>query len=218
METGLDGFGWRTLESARIPSTLTWDRDLLLSLPGGRVLDIGCGPAPGSVPTPGGTRICLDHNLSAVANARGSTRCDLAVCGDASALPFAAGTFDVVLCKAVLTAVVDEGRCRSVISESARVARRGGAVVVSDFLINDRDPYYAARYDACAVGPYGTFLAVDPSGGSAGDYTARHFDRRWVVDQVAMSDALDLVGYTEQRVRTRSGRESVGFTAVVHRR
>ncbi len=66
--------------------------------------------------------------------------------GDAEHLPFAAGDFDVVVCRYAFHHFEDPGR---VLGEMARVCRRGGSVVVEDLVVSE-DPArgaYQNRYE-----------------------------------------------------------------------
>lgn len=99
--------------------------------PGGRWLDVGCGTGALSetildVALPSEV-VGIDPSAGYVAYARSRVRDPRAHfdIGDARALPFAAGTFDVVVSGLVLNFVPDPAVA---VAEMARVARRGGAV------------------------------------------------------------------------------------------
>lgn len=63
--------------------------------------------------------------------------------GDAETLPYADESFDVVACRAAFHHFPDPGR---VLGEMARVARRGGRLVIADML-GSEDPERAAYHD-----------------------------------------------------------------------
>ncbi len=114
------------------------EEPLLLRHPppaGARVLDVGCGT--GEIETrlaalfPDATVIGVDVEESHLARAR--ERCAAFgervrfQTGDAFALPFDAGRFDLVVCRHVLQAVPDAPRA---VAEMARVTRSGGRLHV----------------------------------------------------------------------------------------
>ncbi|MEU0537079.1 class I SAM-dependent methyltransferase [Amycolatopsis tolypomycina] len=206
---------WRRLSACRIPSTLSWHQNVLGSLAGTNILDVGCGPAPdfSGLDHIGGLRVGVDFNHAAAPSVRGSKRCDLVVIGDATELPFVEDSFGIVLCKAVLTAVVAEDKCTKVLVEACRVTRPGGTVLVSDFLLNDDVEYFRARYGKLHSLPYGAFQVTDRVTGV--NYVARHFEDNWIRNQGATLSSLRVVDYFEHTVTTRSGRQSRGFTAII---
>jgi SAM-dependent methyltransferase len=121
----------------------TWEsaaRGLAMMLALGDVLDVGSGdgtiaeliaPRARSV-------VCLDRSEKVVAAARARlagqphTR---AIVGDASALPCARASFDVVLLFHVLTLVAHPNQ---VIAEAARVLRPGGVLLIATLDAHDR--------------------------------------------------------------------------------
>jgi SAM-dependent methyltransferase len=127
---------------------LPWARRLLAAVPpapGDRVLDIACGTgavASVAAPAAGGTGsvIGLDRSGEMLAVARRRLpQLDWRE-GDAQALPFGDGGFDVVLCQFGLMFVDDR---ELAVREMLRVLRHGGRVglVVWDGI--DRSPAYA---------------------------------------------------------------------------
>ena len=114
--------------------------------PGGRLLDVGCGPGTAALSLAArglrgamlvGVDVAIDKLVS-VAAAGGppdGTRVRFAA-GDAAALPFACASFDSTFCVAVLqhVNVIDEP-----IREFARVTRPGGRILVVE-------PDNSARY------------------------------------------------------------------------
>jgi ubiquinone/menaquinone biosynthesis C-methylase UbiE len=113
----------------------------LLPLEGRRVLDVGCGSggmlrdfaAWGAPPE---HLAGIDLLPERVASARSHGDGINYATGNAAALPYAAGSFDIVLLATVLTSVLDEGVRRQIAGETLRVLRRGGAVIWYDFTWN----------------------------------------------------------------------------------
>jgi SAM-dependent methyltransferase len=98
-----------------------------LARPGARVLDVGCGTGGVLAGLGSGVRpFGVDQSTLALAHcrARGLT----AVASSAGALPFAAGSFDVVMLLDVLEHFADEHR---LLAEVRRLVRAGGRVLVS---------------------------------------------------------------------------------------
>jgi ubiquinone/menaquinone biosynthesis C-methylase UbiE len=207
---------WRDLPAGRIPTTLAWTPDALNGLHGTNVLDLGCGPRLDFAAADGldGVKVGVDSNSSVLARAEHQPL----VCADNRALPFADHSFDLVLCKAVLTATVHEESCSLVLGEARRVLRPGGTLAVCDFLINEIDPYFTRRYSTgLTLGlPYGAFVATDSSGAAL--YTARHFAKEWVLRQVGELPELTLSSYGEAGGTTRTGRHIGVFTMLARRR
>lgn len=206
---------WRHLSPDTVPATLGWAPDALDGLRGADVLDLGCGPRPGFPPAGGfrGVKVGVDSNAAVLAR----TAPGPVVCADNRALPFGDRSFDLVLCKAVLTATVDEESCARVLGEARRVLRPGGTLAVSDFLVNESDPYFTRRYAAgLSRGlPYGAFMAADAAGVPL--YPARHFTREWVLRRVRGLPGLTLASYREASGATRTGRSIGVFTALARR-
>ena len=108
------------------------ERELLarrLPLAGGDVLSVGCGPNPGRhlFPAPAFRLTGADVDPDHVERAR--AQADEAVVARAGELPFADGSFDVVLYRLVLHHVAYQGPLRPVLGEAARLLRPGGAAV-----------------------------------------------------------------------------------------
>lgn len=110
--------------------------------PPGDGLDVGCGTGvlaerlahrgfrmTGVDPSPGMLGV-LRRRTSAVA----------AVEGPGDALPFSEGSFDLVMCVAVMHHVAEPGPVRDTLAEMVRVVRPGGRVLVWDH--NPRNPYW----------------------------------------------------------------------------
>jgi len=99
-------------------------------LPVERALDLGTGTGRnlGLLADEGvATRLGLDRSLAMLKRADPGARL---ICGDAAALPFADGAFDLVLASLMAGDVSDlSGFTR----EASRVLRRGGSLVYSDF-------------------------------------------------------------------------------------
>lgn len=105
----------------------------LLGAPGGRILDVGCGPGvmAADVTSAGWDFTGVDASPRMIRDARrrlsGASAVRFGV-ADATALPFRSGTFDAVICTGVIDRVPD--RTKAVV-EMARVLRPGGSLLVS---------------------------------------------------------------------------------------
>jgi malonyl-CoA O-methyltransferase len=92
---------------------------------GRRLIDVGCGTGMRLRPARAALAVGVDLSAEMLARAPG----DRAV-ADISALPVATGAFDLVWCRLMLGYVDD---LDAAYAELARVCRRGGTVVVTDF-------------------------------------------------------------------------------------
>jgi SAM-dependent methyltransferase len=97
----------------------------------GEVLSVGCGWHPGRhlFPSPAFRMTGVDLDEAMIASLRESGELDDGTAGRAGELPFAAGSFDVVLYRLVLHHVVFQGPLAPVFEEAARLLRPGGALV-----------------------------------------------------------------------------------------
>jgi ubiquinone/menaquinone biosynthesis C-methylase UbiE/uncharacterized protein YbaR (Trm112 family) len=93
-----------------------------------RHLDYGCGPGHvlGWSKGFGFSQIGMDISLRNLRNARSNTGC-LVVCGDASSMPFADETMDIVTESSALHHIVEWS---AALKESSRVCKRSGGIVV----------------------------------------------------------------------------------------
>ena len=106
-----------------------------------RVLDIGCGTGVLTQELEDRARgdvVGLDIVREMVAFTRRQTNGVATVQGDAHALPFADGTFDVIFCHYLLLWVEDPERC---VQEMVRVMRGHGCVLIA------AEPDYGGRID-----------------------------------------------------------------------
>ena len=109
---------------------------LLPEVAGKRVLDVGCGTGRVSqlVAKRGASRVIgVDFSVNMLRSARIQVHSYSTVtlaAAEAIALPFAEETFDVVTCSLMMGHLE---KIEPAIAELARVARRGGSLLVSDF-------------------------------------------------------------------------------------
>ena len=111
-----------------------------LARPGLRVLDVGCGTGGVLAGLGAGVRpFGVDQSTLALAHCRERGLTEVA-CSSAGALPFASGSFDVVLLLDVLEHFADE---QGLLAEIRRLVRAGGRVLVSvpafQFLWSEHD-------------------------------------------------------------------------------
>jgi SAM-dependent methyltransferase len=141
-----------TYESYMVPVLFAPSAERLIELakprPGQRVLDVGCGTgivARRAAPRVGnsGRTVGLHASPGMLAVARAAAgREKLAIDwreGRAEALPFAEGTFDLVLCPYALMFFSDPA---AALAEMRRVLADGGRAVVSVWEGLDRHPFY----------------------------------------------------------------------------
>lgn len=107
-------------------------------LSGKRVLEVGCG-AGNWLEMLSGAKDLAGIELDPERAARAAARFPGADVrsGDASRLPWASGSFDVVLQSTVFSSILDPGMRRAVASEMLRVLAPGGAVVWYDFFVDN---------------------------------------------------------------------------------
>ncbi len=105
--------------------------DRRLPLPAGEVLSVGAGWHPGRhlFPAPAFRLVAVDADPDRVAGVRETGRADTALVGRAGELPFAPGSFDVVLYRLVLHHLAFQGPLDGVFAEAAALLRPGGALI-----------------------------------------------------------------------------------------
>ncbi|HET9228540.1 MAG TPA: class I SAM-dependent methyltransferase [Thermoanaerobaculia bacterium] len=106
-------------------------------LAGKRVLEVGCGSGNWLEMLGGATLagIELDPERAALAASR-FPGADIRA-GDASKLPWASGSFDLVLQSTVFSSILDGGMRQAVASEMLRVLAPGGAILWYDFFVDN---------------------------------------------------------------------------------
>lgn len=111
----------------------------------GHILDLGCGIKPYEplLARPGDRWIGVDHPPTMAGSYGTLTLADFFA--DCHTLPFAAGSFDTVVCTQVLEHVRNPGR---VLAEAARVLRPGGVLVLTAPMVwpLHEEPYDYFRY------------------------------------------------------------------------
>ncbi|MGH2914006.1 MAG: class I SAM-dependent methyltransferase [Solirubrobacteraceae bacterium] len=114
--------------------------------PAERLLDVACGVGDSTfvaIREFGAQAIGIDYGDAAVASARdaadaaGVSASVSFVRGDAAALPFADGAFDLILCECSLSTFADKQRA---VAEFRRVLAPGGRLAVSDVIVEGALP------------------------------------------------------------------------------
>ena len=105
-----------------------------LPLAGGDVLSVGCGGHPGRhlFPRPAFRMTGVDLDEQLIAELRDSGELDDGTVARAGELPYAPGSFDVVLYRLVLHHVAYQGPLEPAFAEAARLLRPGGALVATE--------------------------------------------------------------------------------------
>lgn len=141
-----------------------------------RVLDCGCGygRTTAEVARAGWRAVGVDPSERMLARARREHPGPALVRAAPGPLPFRDGSFDAATLFAVLTCVPDDAAQRRLVGELRRVLRPGGALYVSDLLLND-DDRNRARYDAARGRgfAYGVFALEE-------GVLLRHHDAAWI--------------------------------------
>lgn len=126
---------WRGASLGRVVEALELDLvfELAGDLRGKAVLDVGCGDGTYAIEaaTRGAAATGIDRapDMIAAARARGAASDARFIEGDALALPFGDGSFDVVVAVTLLCFVPD---AQGAVREMARVLRPGGRLVLGD--------------------------------------------------------------------------------------
>lgn len=133
-------------QSKERAAVLLLERSGSLPLPGRRALEVGCGTAPwlATFESWGARQANLagiDLLPEPVERARERlSGADLKV-GDATALPWDDGSFDIVVQSTVFTSILDGDMRHAVAAEMARVLAPGGTMLWFDFFVNNpRNP------------------------------------------------------------------------------
>ena len=110
--------------------------------PGGSVLDVGCGTGvlAARLADAGYEVTGIDPSDGMLEHLRARAPRVNAVTGSGTSLPFSDGSFDVVLCVAVMHHIAAPADVRRTLGEMVRVAKTGGRVLVWDH--NPRNPYW----------------------------------------------------------------------------
>jgi SAM-dependent methyltransferase len=186
-------------------SRLAWVAPL-----GGRVLDCGCGygRTTAEAAALGWRAVGVDPSGRMLARARREHPGLVLVRAAPGPLPFRDGSFDAATLFAVLTCIPEDAAQRALVAELRRVLRPGGALYVSDLLLND-DARNRARYDAARGRglPYGVFEL--PEGA-----ILRHHDPAWIE---SLFRGWTTVSRTEFVAATMNGHTSRAFQMIVRR-
>ncbi|HWN07986.1 MAG TPA: methyltransferase domain-containing protein [Pyrinomonadaceae bacterium] len=186
------------------PLRLDW---LEQYLPGraASILDHGCGYGRtlAELSTQGYRNIFgADFSPAMLARSRNEIPNAKMTCTDGRSLPFADGSFDLVLLFAVLTCIPDDNDQRALLGEVERVLRPEGMLYISDLLVNT-DARNSERYErfAKAHGCYGVFEL--PEGA-----VVRHHRKEWIAE---LANPFQQLAYEPFTVTTMNGNTSAAF-------
>ena len=158
-------------------------QSILSSGRGLRVLECGCGPGGllRDLPADQHHVYGLDINLRSLAAVREQSPWSMPVCGDIEQLPFAAASFDMILCVGVLSYLADD---EVAVKEMARLLKPGGRLLVANpnlFMIEKLlDPFYLLAWPVQKLWRRLTRSRVERSGFTSGmirRYRYRQLDR-----------------------------------------
>lgn len=143
---------------------------------GARVLDCGCGygRTTAEIAAAGWRAVGVEPSQRMLARARREQPGLALVRAAPGPLPFRDGAFDAATLFAVLTCVPADADQRALVQELRRVLRPGGALYVSDLLLND-DARNLARYDAARARGLTWGVFELPEG-----VVLRHHDPAWI--------------------------------------
>jgi len=177
---------------------------------GGRVLDCGCGygRTTAEIAALGWRAVGVDPSGRMLARARREHPELVLVRAAPGPLPFRDGSFDATTLFAVLTCIPEDAAQGALVAELRRVLRPGGALYVSDLLLND-DARNLSRYDAARGRglPYGVFEL--PEGA-----ILRHHDPAWIESLFRGWTTVSRTGFV---AATMNGHTSRAFQLVVRR-
>jgi demethylmenaquinone methyltransferase/2-methoxy-6-polyprenyl-1,4-benzoquinol methylase len=176
-------------------------RDCVAAMPGERVLDLAAGTGTSSEPFELDGAVVVPSDISIGMLSVGKRRRpDLPfVAGDATALPFADGSFDAVTISFGLRNVVDT---QAALREMLRVVRPGGRVVVCEFSTPTWKPFRVVYQEYLMRALPVVAGAVTRDKGSY-DYLAESI-RSWP-DQAGLGSLLLDAGWEQVAYRNLSG-------------
>ena len=186
------------------PLRLEWLAQYLPN-PAANILDHGCGYGRtlAELSNHSYTNIFgADFSPAMLARSRNEVPNAKLICTDGRSLPFADGSFDLVLLFAVLTCIPSDTDQRALLVETERVLRPAGMLYVSDLLLNT-DARNRERYErfAEAHGCYGVFEL--PEG-----VLVRHHRKEWIEE---LTTPFQLLEYEPFKVTTMNGNTSAAF-------
>jgi len=169
--------------------------------PGERVLDLAAGTGTSSVPfaAVGAVVVPCDFSLGMLAVGKRARPELRFTAGDATALPFADGTFDAVTISFGLRNIVDPG---AGLREMLRVTRPGGRLVVCEFSHPTWSPFRTAYLEYLMTALPAIARAVS-SAPDAYVYLAESI-RAWP-DQPGLAAAIGAAGWRRTQWRNLSG-------------
>lgn len=167
---------------------------------GERVLDLAAGTGTSSAPIAASGADVVACDLSVGMLVEGAARRDLAfVAGDATALPFADGSFDAVTISFGLRNVQDTA---AALREMLRVTRPGGRLVICEFSTPTWAPWRTV-YQRYLIGALPKVAAAVTGDAQAYEYLAESI-QAWP-DQVGLARSLRDAGWGDVGWRNLSG-------------
>ena len=213
---------WKNKNRSEIPSTLIMDEGIFeLFEPGSNILDLGCGTGDACIQMAEQGYMCYGIDISehAIEEANGSKmmlglmNCEFEKM-DCCDIEYKDESFDIVIMKALLTAIPDKLLRKKTMEEAYRVLKKGGYLYILDFAQNWQNEYYRSRYleSLPELKEEGVFKVCDENGQEL--YTAKHFSNKEISD-LYMDVGFTTYDYKTEKVQTRSGNVIEGFKIVV---
>ena len=193
-------------ESGASADAAAWMLQIADPKPGEQVLELACGAGrvglqAASMVAPGGNVLCSDfaEEMVQAADERiarlGMSSCAETRVLDAQELALDDGAFDLVLCRFGYMLMADPSRA---LSESARVLRPGGRLVLAVWGPAERNPWISTIFDAVMA----HLEAPPPEPGTPGPFALADADR---LCEILGCAGLDDVGTAEIKTRQTYG-------------
>lgn len=221
---------WKQFKGKETPSTVELDDKLFKIIPAGsKILDFACGwgRLAFKLQKQGYNVVGFDINPDSVERARElsketnqiyKTRVSFNV-ANARDLPYSAGSFDVCMVQAFMTALINPEHRKKVLDEAQRVLKEGGLLYLADFEQNWDDPIYSERYirDFPETGEKGTFIVTEDGSPETPEiFRAHHYTREELTELV--EPRFEIETFKRTTFTTYHGNRTRGFVVMARKR